>query len=275
MYKCSYCDFSSEYRSSVVNHINKGKKCCDTDVVLEVIKLNVEIKCDYCNKILCNKNSKIRHLKICKEKKLSEQEKDKIIDEKDKIIEELEEQITELSSKLSGTTINKTVNSHNNNTTNNTINNNTNYITISLTPYNDPNMEGIQEYLEIAIKKTLMSIPSIIENVHFNDKYPENKNISITNKRANHAKVFNGKRWETVDKDRLLNEIVDTYERELTTYAEEQGNTKFIENYETAKKQKNAEKELINNVHNTIYDNSEKVNTKIKETRKTLIEDMD
>jgi hypothetical protein len=241
-FKCTGCDYTSLYKICIINHIKKKKKCSDNPTIIEVhVK---KIKCEFCGKDYKTKNTLVKHMKICNNNK--------------------QQNMTINNQTINNQTIN--------NTTNNTTNNNTinNYITISLTPYNDPNMEGMQEYLEKAIKKTLMSIPSIIENVHFNDKYPENKNISITNKRENRAKVFNGKRWETVDKGRLITNIVDTYERELTNYAEEQGNTKFIENYETAKKQKNAEKELVDTVHNVIYDNSNKVNTKIIEVQKEL-----
>jgi len=155
------------------------------------------------------------------------------------------------------------------NTTNNVQINN-NYITISLTPYNDPNMKGMQPYLEAALRKTFLSIPNLIENVHFNNEYPENQNICITNKRTNDAKVFDGKKWKTVNKELLLNEIVDTYERELTNYAEENGKTRFIKDYESAKRRGgvNAEKDLKEEVHNVIYDNSIKVNTRIKEVKK-------
>jgi hypothetical protein len=145
-----------------------------------------------------------------------------------------------------------------------------NYITISLTPYNDPNMEGMQQYLEAAIRKTFLSVPNLIENIHFNTEYPENQNICITNKRTKDAKVFDGKKWKTINKDLLLNEIVDTYERELTNYAEEKGETKYIKNYESAKKRGNAEKDLLDEVHNVIYDNSDRVNTKIKDVQKPI-----
>jgi hypothetical protein len=62
--------------------------------------------------------------------------------------------------------------------------------------------------------------------------------------------------------------MVDTYERELTSYAEEQGKTKFIKEYESAKRRGNGEKDLKEEVHNVIYDNSDMVNTKIKEVQK-------
>jgi len=58
MYKCSVCDFSSDYRSNVVKHISKTKKCTDVDN-LYVIKLNVEIKCEYCNKNFSDKIVKL------------------------------------------------------------------------------------------------------------------------------------------------------------------------------------------------------------------------
>jgi hypothetical protein len=265
MYKCSACDFKSDYKSNVVKHINKTKKCANVDT-FEVIKLNVEIRCDYCDKEFSDKNGKNRHLKICKFKPNDKSR-----------IKELEDKVAELSGKLSSATIhptnitknsnNTTHNTTHNNTTNNTINN---YITISLTPYNDPNMEGMQQYLEAAIRKTFLSVPSLIENIHFNDEYPENQNICITNKRTKDAKVFDGKKWKTINKDLLLNEMVDTYERELTNFAEEQGNTKYIKNYESAMKRGNAEKDLVDEVHNIIYDNSEKVNTKVKEVQKPI-----
>jgi len=83
----------------------------------------------------------------------------------------------------------------------------------------------MQQYLEAAIRRTFLSVPNLIESVHFNDEYPENQNICITNKRTKDAKVFDGKKWKTINKDLLLNEMVDTYERELTNFAEEKGNT--------------------------------------------------
>lgn len=88
MYKCSGCDFLSDYRSTIVNHINKAKKC-STDL-LEVIKLDIKIKCDYCEKELYDKNTKKRHLKTCK-KKISQE-----YEENEKKIKDLENKVEEL-----------------------------------------------------------------------------------------------------------------------------------------------------------------------------------
>jgi len=160
-------------------------------------------------------------------------------------------------------------NAHNTNTMTNS--NNVNYITINLTPYNDPNMEGMQPYFEAALRKTFLSVPKLIESVHFNKKYPENHNICITNKRTKDAKVFDGQRWKTVSKGSLFTEIVGSFERELTSYAEEKGKMAYIENYDKAKKRGNGEKDLTEEVHNVIYDNNEMVNTKSGQVEKLVI----
>jgi len=147
--------------------------------------------------------------------------------------------------------------------------NNSTHITINLTPYNDPNMEGMLPYIEAALRKTFLSVPNLIESIHFNKKYPENHNICITNKRTNDAKVFDGRRWKTIDKSVLLTEMLDTVEREITSHAEEKGDAKFIKEYDSAKRRgKDSDKELKSIIHNVLFDNNGMVNTKITEVQK-------
>ena len=267
-YICNRCNYESFSKKNAERHINKLKSCRgDGELKLNIVK--DVIVCDKCNKSYETYDSLKRHqrtsCKVINEEKL--QIENRKLKEK---IEELEK----LSKSATSNTTTTNTNSNNTNTTNNITNTqiNNNYITISLTPYNDPNMEGMQQYLEAAVRKTFLSVPNLIESVHFNKEYPENQNICITNRRTKDAKVFDGKKWKTVNKDLLINEMVDTYERELTTYAEEQGKTKYIKDYESAKRRGNGEKDLKEEVHNVIYDNSEMVNTKIKEVQKPVKE---
>ncbi len=257
------CNYSSIYKKDVSKHIDKIKKCCNPEETPEIIETLISVHkfCKICNKKLANKDSLQRHELKCK-------------------IKHLENKIIELSTGTINNNNNNNNNGNNNNNTinnngNNTINNNTinnttinNYITISLTPYNYPNMEGMKQYIEAAIRKSLMSVPNLIESVHFNDKFPENHTICITNKRTKDAKVFDGKRWKTMDKEELISEITDNYERELTSYAEEKGKTSYIDNYTEAKQRKNGEENLKEEIHNVLYDNNKKVNTKITEVKK-------
>jgi hypothetical protein len=78
MYKCSGCDFESSYKSNVVRHINKGKKCSSIEL-LNVIKISPNISCEDCGKKVSDANSMNRHIRICK-KKLKNVIKNKEID---------------------------------------------------------------------------------------------------------------------------------------------------------------------------------------------------
>lgn len=258
-YVCSVCNYTVDYKKDILKHLNKKKKCYDGDARPEILEINSEIVCELCNKQMANENSLIRHFYTCSKKHERSH------------MEVLEKKIDELS-KLINTSKNVDHIDQQNIITTNNIKTNINNIniTLSLTPYNDPNMEGIQPYFDLAIKKLFLSVPSLIENIHFNNKYPENKNICISNKRAKDAKVFDGKKWKTINKQFLLHEMLTTYERELINYAEEKGNNKYIKNYEAVKKNDNATNDLIDEVHNVIYDNSEKVNIKIKEVQKQI-----
>lgn len=249
MYKCSGCDFLSDYRSTIVNHINKAKKC-STDL-LEVIKLDIKIKCDYCEKELYDKNTKKRHLKTCKKKISQENE------ENERKIKDLENKVEELNSKLSSSS-GSTIITNNIQQQNNVI--------IQITPYNDPNLEGLEKYYLMALKKLFMSVPTIIEKVHFNTEYPENHNICISNYRNKLAKVFNGKEWRTMDEDKLIEQLMNTYETLLEGWAEDdEERMKYIEKYNDIKNTDNKKiDEIKEEIKNMIYDKRGMV--KIKNT---------
>ena len=48
----------------------------------------------------------------------------------------------------------------------------------------------------------------MIEAVHFNDEKPENKNISLTNKKENKLKIFKNGKWEYCKKNEILADIM-------------------------------------------------------------------
>ena len=47
------------------------------------------------------------------------------------------------------------------------------------------------------------------EAVHFNDKYPQNKNISIANKKDNMVKIYSGGKWVYKNRDETINDLVE------------------------------------------------------------------
>ncbi len=252
LYKCSACGYKSSYQTNVIKHITKKKKCSDK-VEPMLIKVDEKIECNYCGKSLSHITSLNNHLMVCKERKLLELNNNNEIKELKNKVKKLEKKLNKTLTKVT------TVNSHNTNT--NTVN-------INLTAYNNPNAECMSKLIEIALKKIFLCVPNLIQNLHFNKDYPENHNICITNKRTKDAKVFNGDIWKTTPKSILIQEIFDSYEREIIDYAEEKGRTRFLNQYEEAKKRGDADKDLERIIHDMIYDNSHMVNTKILNVRK-------
>jgi hypothetical protein len=179
-YVCNRCNYQTTSKRNAEKHLIKIK-VCEGNGDLSLTVINEDIECEKCGKEYSSEENLKRHQKTsCKIIK------QKLNEENIKLREKIEqlEKITQIT--------NNNTTTNNNNTTNNVMINN-NYITISLTPYNDPNMEGMQQYLEAAIRKTFLSVPSLIESVHFNKEFPENQNICITNRRTKDAKVFDGK----------------------------------------------------------------------------------
>ena len=106
-----------------------------------------------------------------------------------------------------------------------------------------------------------MSVPTIIERIHFNPELPENHNICIKNYRTKLAKVFNGKEWKTMDEDHLINELVNTYENLLEDWADQNPERmKYIEKYKEIKERDGADrvnKDLRDEIKKLIYDKRE------------------
>lgn len=183
-FKCSTCDYTSSFKVSIERHLKKQKKCSENAYIIEV---PIDIICDYCNKSYKTKEVLNKHIKICKSKK-------------NNIELELEMELAEL--KNSKASINIKGNNNNN------VTNITNNYTIQLTSYDNPalpdNMRDIYQDAWLRQK----DVRYYIENVHFSEELPENRNMCITNLRTKLAKVFNGTNWETRDQDSVLDEII-------------------------------------------------------------------
>lgn len=81
---------------------------------------------------------------------------------------------------------------------------------IILNNYGKEDLSHITDtFKEQLIKIPYSMIPKMIEAVHFNDKHPENKNISLTNKKDNLIKIFKGNKWVYQGKEETINSLVD------------------------------------------------------------------
>jgi len=71
-----------------------------------------------------------------------------------------------------------------------------------------------KDYINIIAKKINIII-SFIKCIHFNENKPENHNIYMNNETDNYVFVFDGQKWNTVDKTSFFNEI---YEKKVYYY---------------------------------------------------------
>jgi hypothetical protein len=99
------------------------------------------------------------------------------------------------------------INGNNNNINTGTVNN------IQIVKFGSEDIKSILSDKEI--KKILnckyKSIEESIKIVHFNDDRPEYRNIYITNLRDNIAYVYNGNKFEAVQKHSVINQLIDQH----------------------------------------------------------------
>jgi len=191
MFSCSGCKYSSVVKQHLTRHINKNNKCGTN---LHIIENNIEIKCEYCNKLYKTQPSLKRHHKTCKILKTNYIYK---LKENEQKIKELEMQLSQKPT---------TINNINNNIT----------INVQVNGYNNTDFSKLtNRQFSKALNKTLMSIPQLIEFSHFNPKFPENHNIYISNQKGKYAMIYNGENWEIKDQSSTIDKLINDQEYEL------------------------------------------------------------
>jgi uncharacterized C2H2 Zn-finger protein len=258
-YVCNICNKIYKNKSGIWKHNNKYHTIQDTNsnpkVTIQIKNSNPEVtikssksndtvlSCKYCSKVFKYKQGKWRHEQKCKNIKNNQNSKDEIINVLKQTIDEqkklFEKQIIEMKNQLIETMnknckvhpktlqkINKQLNGdHNTINENNNINkgtiNNT-YNIIALGHENLTDVFSKKEKMNI-LKYRFNSLPQLVEYAHFNDKYPQFKNILITNTQNNLAYKYDTKKKQfvAVNKDELLEDIVDERMCDINSFYEE------------------------------------------------------
>ena len=65
------------------------------------------------------------------------------------------------------------------------------------------------------------AIPKMIKKIHFNEKYPENQNIRMLNKRDGKLQILQQNKWIYVDKKEQMTQLIDDKNYILDQYYED------------------------------------------------------
>jgi len=217
------CSIYSNY-DITINEKQKNKPISD-----------ITISCHYCYKEFKNRSSLVRHGRNCPMRPLTKADIG-IIENK---IEK--NTVSTLPSSNSGFTQNINNNTINNNTINNTQNIYylDNLITNKLLPFGKEDIEYLtNDLMKNIISQPELGIIKLMQQVHFNDEQPQNKNIFMTNKKDPYLEVFNGEKWEKQDKKIAIQNMITTKKDIMDDYFDEQVEKNIIstfikKNYET------------------------------------------
>jgi len=190
---CEKC--KKEYKTQITfnKHICKPMTYSE-----EIIK---EISCEYCDKILANKYSKLRHYKTCR-KKLIEEEIEEEIEEVEEDNEEKNEKIRKCITILKKDPrkieelLNDTQTTNITNITNNITNIQNNYVILNIT---ESKLDHICKDLIIDLFKRDDDnfTCNLIKHIHCNPDIPENNNIYVSDFNRKILKFKENDKWNT------------------------------------------------------------------------------
>lgn len=226
--KCPRCGYSTAHKGHMKSHLNRKKICppiiedVERSYILKqlgtlssehfVNKMNPNVvkirrndkskthNCKYCGKSFMHATSMYKHQrKYCKKRCDSPINNTKIASEqnKDEKIEELTSQVHSLLQMLMESSINSkmapsTTTNITNHIVNNQFNNNTQLqINNQINNYGNEDTSYItkERYKEI-LKNPFTGLSKLINEVHFNDEHPENKNLCIPNKKQPYIEFY-------------------------------------------------------------------------------------
>ena len=220
MYPCTKCNHNFTTKQGLQKHEERKVSC-----TVETEKEKT-CECKYCHKMFRFASNRYKHYKCCKMKPQEEAKEESVDDESmddDEIlalVKSFKLKKNELKQRLmSPTTIT-------NNTTNNISDSNNTTINILINDFGNENLERItDEFLHKCFKNyKKQGIQMLTKHVHFNDEYPEDKNIrrgSITNKTL---KIRQNGQWTPASKNSVMDKVISDKLWHLNKY--------FIEHHE-------------------------------------------
>ena len=182
------------------------------------------LECEYCGKSFSRPDNLKRHQDYrCLDKKKIMEESffkdlyEREIKERESTKEDHRRQLELLLDKVGTTNITNT------NCGNTQTNNQTN---VQLNNFGSENLDMLTDkYMRKMIIYPYSAIPKMIKKIHFNDKFPENQNIRMLNKKDNKLQIRNNNKWEYVSKKEALESLISDKNYQLDKYYEENRDT--------------------------------------------------
>ena len=204
MLKCNFCNEEFKNKKNVFLHLNKCK--------------------DY-RKLFINNSNSIKQLKNKNKKKcfnnkfnldliedfdlnIADNETLFFDSQKEDIFRKLLNEVTSLKEECKNlkSQVNCNNNNNNNNTTNNYIqNNNFNLVAFGKEELNTLSNTTCAKLLN----RGFMSIPALVEYVHFNKDKPEYNNVYISNMRDNYVMIYDGNGWKLEERKHIIDELLE------------------------------------------------------------------
>ena len=228
------CSSQKNNQNDDIDNHSNCSNCSNRSNIEQILKT---FNCQKCDKKFNNYQNKWRHEKSCTIT-VNLAKENEILKEK---LKKQEEEISQIKTMLSDfinknckvhpktlQKINKQLNvgdngiiNENNNINNGTVNNIT-YNIIGLGHENLTEVFSKKEKMNI-LKYRYCSLPQLVEYAHFNDKYPQFKNILITNTQNTLAYKYDTKKKQfvAVNNDELLDDIVDERMCDINSFYEE------------------------------------------------------
>ena len=213
--KCKHCSKILSRYDSVKRH----EIICKNNINNNFLEENNELKTIIKQQTEIINEMKKQQLEIIKVMKEKQSESEEIIQMKS-VLNELINKNCKVHPKTLQK-INKQLNGDHNtiNENNGTINNT---FIIALGHENLPEIFSKKEKINV-LKNRFNSLPFLVEYTHFNSKYPQFKNILITNTQNNLAYKYDNKKKQflAVNKNELLEDIVDERMCDINSFYEE------------------------------------------------------
>lgn len=230
--QCERCSSTFANMTNLRRHFNNKKICKSVlkDIPIEELIEKYKVrkgcyKCENCGKEYKTSDGKYKHKKKCilNLAIIQKNENEQLREELELVKVEKEVLEEELEKKIDNDNDNKIISSHTKNSiNNNNINNNgtlnngyiKNNVIVNINTYNTPNNilnmtpKELTKAIKIAMKicnncsnNPWEALNYILQQIHFNPKYPENQNLKVKNISSPFMDVFKDGKWRKVPYD--------------------------------------------------------------------------